>query len=43
MSTAFESISVALSLIDEAAMPLLAQKVIDLAQRRVKDVDTLTL
>jgi hypothetical protein len=43
MSTAFESICVALSLklVDEAAMQLVAQKIIDLAQRGVKDVDGL--
>ena len=43
MSAAFESVCEALNLklVDDAATRLVAQKIIELAQRGVKDVDTL--
>ena len=43
MSAAFENVCAALSitLVDDAAARLVAQKVIELAQRGVKDVETL--
>ena len=44
MSAAFESVCVVLGikLVDDAATRLVAQKVIELAQRGVKDVETIT-
>jgi hypothetical protein len=43
MSAAFESVCEALSLkvVDDAATRLVAQKIIELVQRGVKDVETL--
>ena len=43
MSAAFENVCAALSitLVDDAAARLVAQKVVELAQRGVKDVETL--
>ena len=44
MSAAFEGVCAALSikLVDDAAARLVAQKVVELSQRGVKDVETLS-